>query len=267
MAQFERPLFLLPCCLVAWGAAQAQYAETIRTGRPGQAIGPYVVGAHVFQVQTGVEFGRSNADEAYDSFNYTEPGAVLRFGLGRTFELNTGWAWRRVDPREEGGTGAMHGLSASSVGFRVNIRDGKGHGPSVGFQFSEKLPIHSEVRSAQVVAPRYLLIAAMPLGRGFSALVNIGGDHDGVNAAPVGIYVANVSYGFAGKWSTFVENYGSFGDGFITNWDTGLAYLANNDLQWDLYGGWANKSGGSHVFIHLGLSFRFRTTARTPPTT
>lgn len=34
----------------------AQFNPTIRTGRPGQSIGPYTVGREVFQVQTGMGY-------------------------------------------------------------------------------------------------------------------------------------------------------------------------------------------------------------------
>ncbi len=259
MLHSERWLPIIGCVFAVNIAVHGQNSEAIRTEGPGQAVGPITVGGHVFQMQTDVEFGKFNANESVNSYTYMEPGAVLRFGLGRTFEVNTAWGWRRIDT--EGGKvpTSSAGLNASNVGFRVNIRDGNGRGPSMAFQFSEKLPISSDVREAKVVAPRYLLIAGMPLGHGFSAVVNIGGDHNGSTDLPKGIYAANLYYSFAKKWSTFVENYGSFGKDFNTRWDTGLTYMANNDLKFDLYGGWANNSGGSEGFINLGLSFRFLT--------
>ena len=84
--RITRAMGLLPLILVPI-VASAQFNETIRTGRPGQAIGPFAVGAHVVQLQTGVEYAGSRHMSKHT--RYVEPGAVLRFGLGRTFEVNT----------------------------------------------------------------------------------------------------------------------------------------------------------------------------------
>ena len=75
--------------------AQGQFNETVRTDRPGQAIGPFSVGKLIFQTQTGIDIG--GLKEKKNNFsNYSmAPSTVLRLGITRRFEINTALEYRR----------------------------------------------------------------------------------------------------------------------------------------------------------------------------
>ncbi len=253
---------ILIITLLLSGFADAQYNETIRTGRPGQSIGPWAVGAHVLQVQAGMQYGGSTDGSTDHDQNYLEPGMVLRYGLGRTFEVNTAWAWQ--DQRNTFGKKEfdVSGLSASSLGFRVNMIDGAAGGPALGFQLWMKLPLESDVSKAEELAPTGILIASFPFSERLTCLTNLGVNYDGLSPRADGIYVVNMTYGLSGRWSTFVENYGSFGSGFETRWDAGLAFQATNNLQWDLYGGWGENEEVQDFFVNAGISYRILTRSR-----
>lgn len=249
--------------LLLSGFADAQYNETIRTGRPGQSIGPWAVGTHVIQMQAGVQYGGSTDGSSDHDQNYLEPGMVLRFGLGRTFEVNTAWAWQ--DQRNTFGEKEFdaNGISSSALGFRVNMIEGAEGGPALGFQLWMKLPLESDVRKSEELAPTGILIASFPLSDRLTCLTNLGVDYDGLSPRAEALYVMNLTYSLNTKWSTFAENYGSFGSGFVSRWDAGLAYQANNNLQWDLYGGWGENDGVQEYFINAGFSFRMLTKRTT----
>lgn len=54
-------IWLVPVLIVApVVSACGQYNETIRSRRPGIAIGPFTVGKGVFQIQTGVDYFTTN---------------------------------------------------------------------------------------------------------------------------------------------------------------------------------------------------------------
>lgn len=80
---------------------------------------------------------------------------------------------------------------------------------------------------------------------------------NGNDAKPNGIYVANISYSINSKWGTFIENYGNFtNSNFENRWDTGLAYLLNDNLQLDIYGGAGYNNNRIDYFISIGISWR-----------
>ena len=63
--------------------AFSQTAKTIRTGRPGVSIGPYVVGTRVFQVQSGLTYDQFRSQNESESYTFDN---VIRYGLNESFE-------------------------------------------------------------------------------------------------------------------------------------------------------------------------------------
>jgi hypothetical protein len=69
--------------------------------------------------------------------------------------------------------------------------------------------------------------------------------------------VVNVGFSLGDKWSSFIETYGGVINGdFTIFFDTGLAYLVNNDLQLDLSGGYGKNDGFAATFVDFGVSWR-----------
>jgi len=59
------------------GVVNAQFYETIRSGRPGQSIGAATVGKSIFQLQSGMDqFGADNND-----YNLKTRGYLANTGL------------------------------------------------------------------------------------------------------------------------------------------------------------------------------------------
>ncbi len=232
-----------------------QFNETIRTGRPGQAIGAYAVGKNVFQTQTGVDFGGSNATRLKS--NTVAPNTVLRFGITKTAEINSGWEYRTDKYKTDTSSYVQSGLSGANLGMRFNILPAIKQHPSLGFQFSLKMPILSKDYNPKFVAPRFLLIATENFSDRWSLTANAGASYNGNDAEPTGIYVLNLSYALSSKFGTFIENYGHYYKSHLENrWDAGIAYLANNNLQLDIYGGAGYNYGKMDYFVSIGVSYR-----------
>ena len=236
----------------------AQLAETIRSGRPGQAIGSYAVGAKVFQMQTGIDYGGLQNDVFNFSQNSFNPNTVLRFGLTEKIEINTGWAYQYEQYETPFISSERSGLSQSTIGTRINIIEANNYLPAVGIQVTMKLPILSPDYNVSFIAPRIMAIANQKLAEKLALTLNLGIDYNGVNAQPTGVYVANLSYAMTNKFGVFLENYGDFGQSFYnTFWDAGLSYLINNDLQLDVLGGLALNDDNMRYFLSVGVSWRF----------
>lgn len=241
----------------------AQFNETIRTGRPGQAIGPFAVGQYVFQTQTGIDANRFDLHGTSVSGSDLTPNTVLRFGVTRQFEINGALAYR-TDKFTRGDTTARsHGVSTVSIGTRINVTEGHAKLPAVGVQVSLKLPVVAEPYNPSYIAPRAMLIAATPVTARTSLLGNVGIDYNGNDAQPVGVFVANVGYSLSNAWSAFAESYGTFGSGASAHyWDTGIAWMVNEHLQFDAYGGFGDNGGRRESFVSAGVSWRVLTRKR-----
>lgn len=249
-------LALFALCVTGY-TAHAQFNETIRTGRPGQAIGPYSVGRSVFQTQTGFDAGGSANNSSDANSHYILPNTVFRFGITKHFELNTSLSYSNNRYNLHDSSYSTNGLSTATVGTRINLYEGKNSIPAVGLQIVFKLPVLSHDYNPKYIAPRILFIAGQKLTDKVSYVINIGPEWNGNDAKPTGVYVANLTYSFSPKWGTFLENYGSFTNNHFENrWDTGLAWLVNENLQLDAYGGVGDNYGTTDYFGSVGISWR-----------
>ena len=235
----------------------SQFNETIRTGRPGQSIGPLSVGKYVFQTQTGFDFGGLNNDITSKKNFYQTPNTTIRFGIKKRVEINTAWAYSKYNFTVSDSNFSHSGLSFGSVGTRINLLKSKKNIPAVGMQVTFKLPILSADFNQKNLAPRIVFIASNALNDKFSYIANVGLSYNGDNSNPLGIYVLGLNYTVSEKFGVFVENYGQYSSGnLVSKWDGGFAYLHNDNLQFDVFGGISNQNGNKEYFVSLGVSWR-----------
>jgi hypothetical protein len=244
----------------------AQYNETIRTGRPGEAIGPFAVGARVFQVQAGVGYldymkykDLENSDLATVYGNYIPIAGVFRMGLTEHFEVNLGMAYT-FEERDVNGSIKNKGLNAFAFGFRSNIYVGKGWIPSVGVQVNIGMPWLNDYYNSSYIRPRITLITGQRMGERWGLTTNWGLFWNGDSPDPRGFYVVNVSYDASSKWSVFVEGFGFIYDNtWEPHIDGGAGFLVNNNLQLDIAAGYGwGELNYKDWFVNGGVSWRMR---------
>jgi hypothetical protein len=253
---------LLGCaiCMMSF-VASAQLNETIRSDRPGRGSSPFAVGRYVLQVQAGVDAGAFQGEGTYSlSGNSLVPGTVLRFGISNNLELNAAYEYRSDYFSMVGSSFRMSGLSLHALGTRINLRDGNGKGPNIGLQLTMRLPYISRSYDARYIAPQVTLLANQSIGKKVSVLLNTGVSYSGNDAVPTGLYVLNVGYALSRRLGVYAESYGSLtGNRAEIRTDGGLAYLVNNNLQLDIYGGGGKNYRVTDYFVSMGMSWRIRT--------
>lgn len=116
-----KPVICLIILLRFSAPGLTQFNETIRTGRPGQAIGPFSVGRYVFQSQAGFNMGGFNISNTRHRNFFIAPGTVLRYGLSRHFEINTAPEFRNDRIKTGDSVHPIHGLSEAATGGRINF--------------------------------------------------------------------------------------------------------------------------------------------------
>lgn len=250
-------LFVLFSLMVI--ALKAQFNETIRTDRPGQGVGPFTVGKHVFQTQTGFDMGGFNERDLNFSGLSFAPNTVLRFGLTNHLEINTAFEYRHDGYKLDDSTFSTNGFSSGSIGAGINLYEGDKSFPAVGLQVAFKLPVLSSSYNFNYIAPKIFLTASQDLNDKISILLNLGVNYNGIDAKPSGIYVFNIGFGISPRCGTFIENYGNFtNNNFENRWDSGIAYLLNDNLLIDIYGGAGYNNGILDYFTSIGISWRIQ---------
>jgi len=245
-------------------SSRAQYSETIQSDRPGISIGLSTVGKNVFQIQTGPIFGNIKFEEDGET-NILAESTVIRFGLTRNVEVSTAFTLSRDKIKSANGETTLSGLSQADVGFRVNLYEGGGLVPAVGFQSRLKLNILSKAFNPDHLGIECLLVTSQELTSYLSLTTNWGAIWNGRSADPRGVYTINLSFPIGDKLGGFVENFGSVkSNDFNTSFDAGVAYLVNNDLQLDISGGYGKNDGISDYFVDFGLSWRFFVSKNIP---
>ncbi|MEM9023233.1 MAG: hypothetical protein AAGB22_05810, partial [Bacteroidota bacterium] len=255
-------------------SAQAQQPETIATDRPGQAFNATTVGKHVFQLQWGSSFTRSQSSTPSGFFEETVNALAsdlsVRVGLGERLEVNTTWIFNRNSGEFRGDDFdadiSVTGVSASQVGARYTITNGSGALPAIGVQAALDLNLKAEEFENEGIAPLVLIATSQPLYKSLGLATNWGVTWDGSDASPNYNYVINLSQGLGDQWTVFIENYGSLAEkndddmDFDTFFDGGVAYLVNSNFQFDLFAGYANNAYGirdfEDFFIAMGFSWR-----------
>lgn len=115
----------------------SQTAQTIRTGRPGVSIGPYVVGTNILQLQSGLTYDQFRGQSHLEAYTFDN---VIRYGINESFELSGVINYSHTDLD----TNNLSGVSNTQFGGRVNlIDDPNGFIKALCVQFRFKFPWES----------------------------------------------------------------------------------------------------------------------------
>lgn len=246
--------------------AFSQYGVTIRSGRPGQAIGPFTTGARVLQFQAGFDYGQSLSEGGFGTSvagRVLSGDLVIRYGITERFEMSVGIVGKedRTTTRFVFGetVSAKKGVSAFSIRVRSNVYEGTGAIPSVGFQFNMALPaVSKDFRSIQV-APKFTAMTAQRFGTRVGLTTNWGAVWDGKSEIPEAFYVLNLGVDITEFMGVFFEHYANMGDGYWNgSIDGGFAFLVTPDLQLDVLGGYGPFDVQNDWFVSTGISYRIR---------
>ncbi len=233
----------------------AQFGKTIRTGRPGAAIGAYTVGKNVFQIQTGFNYNEYNLDKVFNSKTWIS-NSVFRYGVFEKLEVSGVVNFRTDETLTITGTENQFGVSNTQIGLRYNILERKGAIPAIGLQGRLLLKAQSKEYRREKLGTIFILATGNKVTDWLSVTTNWGIIWTGNGGDPTSIYVLNTSFSLTEKWGAFLEVYGSF-NAFSDNYDAGFSYLVNNDLQLDVSAGWQGQNSLVDWFIDFGVSWRW----------
>lgn len=232
----------------------AQFAETIRSGRPGQAIGAYSVGKNVFQVQSGLTNNDYSTEDPNINIRDEEwlHATVLRYGLTERLEISTVLGGQFGDE-------VRNGVNNTQIGLRYNFFGNEGARPAVDLQARLLLPWGMEEIRREKIGTRILLGTGNALTNRLGLTTNLGLtlNQDRPN---IYFYALALGYSLTDRLGAFVEIYDNFADfsNLELDFDLGLGYFVTNDLKLDISTGWQDSSSTEidNWFVDFGISFR-----------
>lgn len=226
---------LLIAALLLSVSAYGQYGEWIRTGRPGQSIGTYCLGARVLQGQHGYNF-RSREFDGRDGSRTKGFVNVLRLGLTEDFEVSGVLRLQHDAIVSDVATGSRSGVSSAQLGVRYNVTSESGKVPSICVQTRLLLNTFDEDYGREGIGQTTILAVSKSIVPGLGVVTNLGFTHDGNTPRARPFYTLGLSYAPVQRLQLYLETYGRF-SGFDLNVDAGVGYFVNRDLKFDVFGG------------------------------
>jgi hypothetical protein len=232
--------------LLIASAAFAQDAGLINPDRPGIADGSSVVGRGIFQLEVGLERDHNLGGHAVAS------PLLLRYGISKDFEF-------RLE-----GNGYIHadganGFTPLSLGAKYHFADA----PSLGVIARLFIPSGTGTQRSHTTNGDVRLAADINLGEKWSLNPNIGvaSQDDGDGRFTSGLVALTVQYNLSERANVFVDGAiqspEQHGGGASLIIDTGAAWIAGRDTQFDISVGWGAHGTTPRVFLAAGVSRRF----------
>ena len=234
----------------------AQTADSIATGRPGQAIGGRVVGAGILQIQSGYDHNTSEIGSSKSTSQTLNN--IVRLGVSESFEFSTIVDYNFTKNTSPGAENSFEGLSQWQLGFRYNIIPPvESWMPILGIQTRFRMKQTSARYSPNQIAPVTILSAQKGLSEMFSLTVNGGISYNGNDNIPTYSYVFSLSQSLTSCLGLAYEVYGNEYNDMDRNYiGLGLAWSLSKDLQLDTYVSTGKNQGIEEVYATAGVSWR-----------
>ena len=241
-----------------FATAHAQYGEWIRTGRPGQTIGTYCLGARVFQAQQGYTFRARDTETGRQRTHSTTH--ILRVGVLEDFEVS-GVVRLQSDDLPDGSS--RSGVSSTQLGVRYNVTSESKWVPSIAVQTRLLLNTFDDDYGREGVGHSTIVAIGKRIGTKMAAMGNAVFTNDGNAPGAVTRYTVALNYMLTPRLQAYLGGFGTFDD-FDLNADGGLGYFVNRDLKLDVFTGlrsFGDFEGDpegleSDYFVAMGASWR-----------
>ncbi len=250
MKHFFTCLFV--CCS---GFLSAQYSPTIMSGRPGQSIGAQTVGKGVYQLQTGLNVDWTGAGAGVEHILDLTETTDIRIGILERLEVSALIAGASDESVVPAGRRIDRGMSDTQVGGRYTFLDNEGWRPTLAVRAHALLTLQDKHFRRESPGANLIVTAEWGLTDLLALTTNLSRTWTGDNERRTD-YVTTLGFSLTDRWSSFVEVYGTLSGEVTSNYDGGFAYLAGDNLAFDLSAGWDGDYGVKSYFLDFGVSFR-----------
>lgn len=234
-------------------AASAASADTISADRPGFASGPVPLASGIMQIEAGYQY---TSDGSTDVHNL--PQLIFRAGVADNLEFLAAWAgYSEIDFPG----GSVDGISDLSVGLRTRLAPDRSAPTTFGLFGGLSLPVGDRALSSDAVDPTLGLFwthesANQPtlFGTALLSSATVGNDRRLTGGVSVG-----AGFPIDSRRGLYAEVFTLFSErtGPAHNFNGGMTYLVNDDLQLDIEGGIGLNDRAGDYFFGFGIARRW----------
>lgn len=226
-------------------------SEPIETDRPDQTETPAIVPKHMFQMENGFSFERTDRH----SKSFLLPSSLIKYGVNGNFELRliTEFSVENTDGTK------ISGLNPVLIGFKAALAEEKGIWPKTSFIAHLMIPeLASEELKTTYYAPRFRFTMQHTLTDKINLGYNLGAEWDGESPEPTFIYTLTGGFSLSEKLGCYIELYGFAPqkDKADHRCDGGFTYLISDNVMIDASGGFGISENAPDYYTALGFSFR-----------
>ncbi|TCK67705.1 outer membrane putative beta-barrel porin/alpha-amylase [Winogradskyella wandonensis] len=238
-----------------------RFSNPLVTDRPDATEASSTVGKGVLQFETGGLYESFEANNIKNE-TYTFNTMLIRYGLLDNLELRLGWDFVEGVTSVNGNKldNVTSGLSPLLLGLKLDIAEENGAMPEIAL-IGHVFPVFSAGADyrPETTGVDFRLSLSHTLNEKSSLGYNIGAQWGDDSPEASAIYTLAYGYSFSDKWGMYAEVYGDFPEDSKANhyWDAGFTYLANYDLQFDVYFG-TSFTEGQDLLLGAGLSYRIK---------
>ena len=236
------------------GVAAEPLSGNINTERPSFSTSPVALPAGHLQLESGVQFTRSDGGVK----DVTLPFLLLRTGLAKSVELQLGWAGYSIT---DGGARTTKGVTDTTVALKIQLNEQEGALPALGVLGQLSFPTGAKSKTSDSVDPSIGLLWTYDFasaGLFGTALLTSTTDAAGSRIAQSGIG-SGIGFALAERLSGYVEYFGIFTghESPRHNANAGLSFLLSKNMALDAYGGAGLNPAAPNYFFGAGFSVRW----------
>ena len=236
------------------GVAAEPLSGDISTERPSFSTSPVALSAGHLQLESGVQFTRSDGGVK----DVTLPFLLLRAGVAKSVELQLGWAGYSIT---ESGARTAKGVTDTTVALKVHLNEQDGALPAFGVLGQLSFPTGAQNKTSDSVDPSLGLLWTYDfasVGLFGTALLTSTTDAAGRRVGQSGVGTG-IGVPLADRLSGYVEYFGMFTqhESPRHNANAGVSFLLAKNMALDAYGGAGLNSAAPNYFVGAGFSVRW----------
>ncbi len=226
-----------------------QINAQIVTDRPDQTESSSTVGAGNLQIETGVLIGFDGEDENTNR-QILAPTTLFRYGISNTFELRVLNQFESLKNNNI----SVQGISDLEIGTKIQLLQDDTKNTEIAFLSHLIVPTGTKTLNNTAYGTINKLSISHQINERIGIGYNLGYNYFGHDE---GDFTYSVALGITitNKVGIYVEPYGEYVNfkDYVSNFDAGLTYLANPNLQFDFsFGTGINQTMN---YVSVGLSW------------
>jgi hypothetical protein len=243
----EKRIVLLVISLFLLGQVSAQ----IITDRPDQTESSTTIGKGNLQIESGFFIGFEGNKSS--NRQILAPTNLFRFGLTKNIELRLLSQYETFKNSKE----SIQGISDIEIGTKIQLFKKESSSTEIAFLSQLILPTGSIELSNEKYGTINKILVSHTINERVGIGYNLGYNYFGEKEEAF-TYTLALGIAINDKVGVYIEPYGEIinFDEHIANFNAGLTYLANNNLQFDFSFG--NGINTRMNFISVGFSWLFK---------